>query len=272
MRNSVIKILQRIGFLRSSYRIYEFLKLIDPGFMIGNIRYWNKVAPDGMPLPPPKLVVLVAGHSSLQPFIKGGRLAVQSIVDTLAMNGVDINKFQAILDFGCGCGRAIRHWHGLPHTAVFGTDYNPELIKWCKDHLPFAQFDTNRLAPPLCYPNDSFDLIYSLSVFTHLPESLQHEWLEELGRVLKPGGYLFITLHGEHYLGMLTQDERIDFEAGRLVVRYQEVAGTNMCSTFHSEKYVRDKLAHDFEVVSFIPEGAKGNLYQDVYLLKKPSA
>ncbi len=192
------------------------------------------------------------------------------IVDTLARNGIKIDSFQAILDFGCGCGRVIRYWHTFRNTVVFGTDYKPKLVEWCKRHLKFAQFEINQLSPPLIYRNSSFDFIYALSVFTHLSELLQHQWMGEFLRVLRPGGYLLITTHGKHYFNRLTQSEKESFGAGSLIVRYQEVAGTNMCSVFHPEGYVRQGLARSFDVVNFVPEGAKGNPYQDIYLLKKP--
>jgi ubiquinone/menaquinone biosynthesis C-methylase UbiE len=64
----------------------------------------------------------------------------------------------------------------------------------------FAQFEVNGLAPPLAYEANHFDFIYALSVFTHLPESLQTAWMSELARVLKPGGYLLMTTHRECYL------------------------------------------------------------------------
>jgi hypothetical protein len=37
------------------------------------------------------------------------------------------------------------------------------------------------------YANEQFDLIYAISVFTHLTEDLQHSWLNELGRVKRGG-------------------------------------------------------------------------------------
>src|ERR1043165_8053538 len=49
---------------------------------------------------------------------------------------------------------------------------------------------------PLPYKDQMFDLIYSLSVFTHLSENHASQWLSEMNRVLKPGGILIITIHG----------------------------------------------------------------------------
>ncbi|MCB0829234.1 MAG: class I SAM-dependent methyltransferase, partial [Solirubrobacterales bacterium] len=50
--------------------------------------------------------------------------------------------------------------------------------------------------PPLGLEHESFDLIYAVSVFTHLAdESLP--WLIELHRLLKPGGRLIATYMGE---------------------------------------------------------------------------
>lgn len=272
MRRSLVEILRRMGGLEAAFRIHESLETVNPRTLYRNARHKAGLGPDSIPLPPVGLMTMVVGHSDIQAFVEGGRRAKESIVDTLARNGLDVLNFEAILDFGCGCGRVIRHWCFLQPSVLFGTDYNPRLVEWCRTHLTFAQFDTNQLSPPLAYGRDEFDLVYALSVFTHLPEHLQHQWVDEFRRILKPGGYLLITTHGEHYLNILTQGERRDFEAGQLVVRYQELAGTNMCSTFHPEEYVKYRLMRGFVIVDFASEGAKGNPFQDIYLLKKPAA
>jgi SAM-dependent methyltransferase len=269
MRKMLIEISRRTGMMEPTYRVYEFLKTLKPPTLYRNMQFRIRGDASGIPTPPAKLIMLVVGHADIQGFLGEGSQAVETITTILKKHGIDINNFQRILDFGCGCGRVIRHWHSLRNTAVFGTDYNPQLIEWCKRYLKFAQFGTNELLPPLRYESGSFDFLYALSVFTHLPEDAQHQWIEELSRILEPGGYLLITTHGEFYLNVLTQRERMEFEAGNLVVRYQEVAGTNMCSTFQSEGNVRRTLTHGFEMIDFVPKIHQG---QDVYLLKKTAS
>ena len=95
----------------------------------------------------------------------------------LARNGVDMTALGALLDFGCGCGRITRHWKDLPGS-VHGTDYNPHLVDWCAEHLPFADFALNSFEPPLPFADYSFDLVYSISIFTHLDEPLQVPWMQ----------------------------------------------------------------------------------------------
>lgn len=95
--------------------------------------------------------------------------------------------------------------------------------------------------------------------------------MRELRRLTAPGGYLLISTHSRAYLNQLGPEGREDFPENRLVVRHPEVAGTNQCGAFHREEYVRAQLAGGFEVLEFIPEVAKGNPGQDVYLLRKLS-
>lgn len=194
---------------------------------------------------------------------------MESIHDVLRRNGVAADALKSILDYGCGCGRVIRHWPFDGAARLFGTDQNPRLIEWCQHHLPFASFDVNDLRPPLRYGNEAFDLVYALSVFTHMTEDLQLLWMEELRRVLRPGGYLLMTTHGASYLNQLDPAQQAEFRSGQLVVRNTEFAGSNECGAFHPEQYVREKLIDGFEVLDFVPEGAKGNPTQDVYLLRK---
>lgn len=234
-----------------------------------DIEWRQQGAPDGLPLPPPELVALVTGMSQVQPFYWSGLLGARCIKGLLNKNGFDMNRFVAILDFGCGCGRVMRHWKTLIGPRLFGTDYNPYLISWCQQALPFVQFSTNELSPPLVYANAQFDLIYTISIFTHLEERLQLTWMAELSRLLSPGGILYLTVHGATHIHSLPLAQQQQFADGELVVYNPELSGSNHCTTYHPEAYVRDVLAREWIVIDFIPGGAK-DANQDVFLLQKP--
>ena len=226
-------------------------------------------APDGLPLPPPKLRTAVAGTPDARWFLESGQRAADSIRAALAAQDVAVESLASMLDFGCGCGRVTRYWSALDGVAVSGTDRNPRLVRWCSKHLPFARFQVNQLEPPLAFGDMSFEFVYALSVFTHLPLDSQHRWIAELHRVLRPGGYLLVTTHGAAYRPQLNENERRAFDEGEVVVRRPSLAGTNLCATFHPETYIRTKLAPQFDLVHFEPEGATGNPHQDLVLLRR---
>ena len=71
---------------------------------------------------------------------------------------------------------------------------------WCASNLPFGRFEVNGLEPPLPFEDNSFDLFYSLSIFTHLDEPLQQPWFDEMVRVVEPGGVFLLTFHGRSRL------------------------------------------------------------------------
>ena len=124
-----------------------------------------------------------------------------------------MEQFGSVLDFGSGVGRIIRHWNGVQRPVLHGTDYNSELIEWCSANLKSSEFRVNTLSGELPYESETFDFVYSFSVFTHLREPLQFHWLDELKRVLKPGGYIYLTTHGEHYLTALNPVGQEQFTA-----------------------------------------------------------
>jgi SAM-dependent methyltransferase len=263
LKNVILRFLGRTGLLAPAYRSYERLRA-------ARIPRSPEPAPvDGLPVPPPHLIVRVAGTPDLAWFLESGRLAAASIREALVRAGAPVEGMSSILDFGCGCGRVVRNWGEL-EAKVSGSDLSGGAIDWCREHLPFATFETNGLSPPLAFADASFDLAYALSVFTHLPEEIQHEWMQELRRVVRPRGFVLLTTHGERYLERLDEDERERFRSGELVIRWAEVAGTNLCTVFHPPSWVRAQLVrHGFEEVEFTPEGAAGNPYQDVFLLRR---
>jgi SAM-dependent methyltransferase len=227
-------------------------------------------APDGFPMPPPRLMVLVTGSADTAWYTEGGRLGVGSMCHILSQVGVRPVDLQSVLDFGCGCGRVIRYWRALTAAQLHGTDCNPRLVDWCRRNLPFARFQSNTLEPRLRYADQQFEFAYALSVLTHTPEDQQQPWMNELWRILRPRGYLLITTQGDEFIPKLTQAERHRYGLGRMVVRYRSAAGTNLCSVYHPEAYVRQRLAANFSIVASCPRGAAGNGNQDMYLLRKP--
>ena len=264
MKDALLRSLERLRLLRAAFRGYETARSV--------ALPWRASAPDGLPVPPRRLIVRVAGTPDVDWFLQSGKLAAESIRAALARQGVALAEVDAVLEFGCGCGRVTRHWRSLSRVAIAGSDHDRGAIRWCRRHLPFARFDVNALAPPLAHADERFDVVYALSVLTHLPEPLQLAWIDELKRVLRPGGHLLLTLHGARYEDRLTEEEREVFRAGRLIVRRPELAGTNLCTAFHPEPYVRQRLAAGLEIVDHVGEGATGNPHQDLYVLRRPRA
>lgn len=175
-----------------------------------------------------------------------------------------------ILEWGCGPGRLIRHLPqllGERSLRLVGSDYNRRSIDWCRASLPRIEFIHNELMPPLALPAESFDVVYNFSVFTHLSEEAQKAWTAELKRVLKPGGLLICTTHGENYRYLLTRKgEQAAYAAGDPVVQGRYREGKKWYFAIHPPRFVREELLKDFGRVSPVPVGADAGLLQDVWV------
>jgi SAM-dependent methyltransferase len=225
------------------------------------------VGPDGLPLPPQRLVVLVAGPTGVETFLRKGALGAEIVREALARQGAEVAG--DVLDFGVGCGRIARHWHDLDGARIHGCDINPELVEWTSANLPFVDARVTGIAPPLPYADASLDVVYAFSVFTHLPEDLQAAWSAELARIVRPGGHVLLSTHGRAYFDRLDASERAAFEAGTLVTHFGELPGSNLCAAFHSPQLVADQFSGAFEVVEHVEEGARANGRQDLYVLRR---
>ncbi len=207
----------------------------------------------GLPIPPRYLITQVAGISDWRWFLESGERAAKGFAAYAAEAGTSFSSARRILDFGCGCGRIMRHLPKLTAAELHGVDYNPRLVKWCTRRLQ-GQFRVNRLHPPLPYPDGHFDIVYLMSVFTHLRIPTQREWLAELKRVTSPGGLVLLTFHDEHHRGL--PDANVARQAlarDGVYIHNNHIEGSNLIATFQTIESARRLFAEAFEVERIIP-------------------
>lgn len=223
---------------------------------------------DGVALPSAYLMYLIGQTTNWKFFLKNGEAALRTFAESVDRNGGNFKQTERILDLGCGCGRLTRHLPKLIDGEIFGVDYNARLVKWCKDNLQ-GNFSQNKLTPPLNFPSEHFDVVYLLSVFTHLKIDTQNEWLAELERVVRPGGFALVTFHDEDHSGL----EKVNLDRETLLEKHVHVhndssEGSNFLSTFQTRDAVRDQFGKYFDVVEIINSDANP-LTQAIAVLRR---
>ena len=132
------------------------------------------------------------------------------------------------------------------------SDIDAEAITWCKENFPaFAQFWQNSEWPPLPFGDARFDLIYSVSVFTHLPEDMQLAWLAELCRVAKPDAWVLLTIHGSELLPSSHSEATEQMASGGYAYHRGETTDglpDFYRTAWHSESYIRSVWGRFLEV------------------------
>jgi SAM-dependent methyltransferase len=111
--------------------------------------------------------------------------------------GKSLNEVGIILDWGVGCARVARYLVNIAGRSILGVDIDADNVNWCKTNFPEIDAIPIKQDPPMPVSDSSINLIYGISVFTHLSKKDESLWLEELARVLAPGGYAMLTTHGE---------------------------------------------------------------------------
>ena len=117
-----------------------------------------------------------------------------------------------IVEIGSGVGRVAvplrdfsdEEFHGYYH----GFDIDPEMVRWCQEHFPADNFGFTLLdmhstiynprgsvgsKPHLSVADNSVDLVYSTSLFTHLLEEDVRHYISESFRILRPGKVMVMS-------------------------------------------------------------------------------
>ncbi len=222
-------------------------------------------------------------------FWVSGLIDQRRIAAQARAHGVNLCAGAAVLELGCASGRVLRHFvHQEDGLDVLGCDIQRSHVDWMVKHLPARlRVFQNTVLPTLPLGDASLELVYALSVFTHIDE-FDLSWMAELARVLRPGALAYLSVHTEHTWALLSpgmalyhdllavreqvQDHDIDdaFLAGpmpgeRAVFRWTSALSNNT-SVFLRSEYIHRAWGRFLEVVE-IQREASG--YQDVVVLRR---
>ncbi|MBJ7471022.1 MAG: class I SAM-dependent methyltransferase [Solirubrobacteraceae bacterium] len=125
----------------------------------------------------------------------------------LAECGLSLSDGARVLDFGCSSGRVVRMLAARrPQSSWLGCDVNAAAINWATGAIPEVEFTVQPLRPPLPYSDGSLDAAYAISIWSHYAEAPARVWLDELHRVIRPGGLALITTHGPGAIAYRSND------------------------------------------------------------------
>jgi len=215
---------------------------------------------------PDELVLKVNGSRDYALFENIGRLTVRTI-----RHYVPRPDLADALDFGCGLGRVLVPFKAqCPGARFTGFDIDPRMIDWarflCGDLAHAWTLDAREL------PSGSFDLVYAISVFTHLDESTD-EWLAQIARLLRPGGQAFISYHDETLFAEHAGTPFIPgTRPGQALDRYfvtgrgTDEGGAAM-GTYYETAYWVERVAPFLDVETTVPRGLLD--YQSISVARK---
>jgi SAM-dependent methyltransferase len=146
---------------------------------------------------PPNSSMRKTGGRTIGGYYVGGLRACLPIATCALREGVRLFENIRVLDFGCGVARGLLHFtRDYPAPTYYACDIDDTSIDFIRRNYPQVQASVTRFSPPLPYEPETFDMIYSVSVFSHLNMEDQIVWLKELARVTRVGGSCFLSTEG----------------------------------------------------------------------------
>ncbi|GAB2497592.1 class I SAM-dependent methyltransferase [Arenimonas alkanexedens] len=124
----------------------------------------------------------------------------EDVCDGLRKAGVELGPDAKALDFGFGWGRISRVFmHDFRKKNLHGLDVDPWFVDITRGLFQSDNFSVCDPFPPAAISDDSFDLVFAYSVFSHLSEPATRAWMAEFHRILKPGGVVAFTTRHESF-------------------------------------------------------------------------
>jgi SAM-dependent methyltransferase len=244
-------------------------------------------------LPPEDVQRNTVGESGLSALTEGYRF-FRLVRDICERYRRHTGKDSVILDYGCGWGRIIRFFlTAYDNRNVHGVDVLPVMIEYCRSLIGVGQYACISGRPPLDFRDGSINVLYAYSVFSHLSDTLQDSLVAEFYRIVRPGGFVFLTTrmrsfidncvalrevanldaYGTMLAGAFPDPDRAkeQYDAGEFLFRVYptEISGLgpDYGEAIVPRAYVERHWSRYFQLIEFIDDPAR--LHQACFVLER---
>ena len=210
-------------------------------------------------------------RNPLRDYLADGWRTMSELV--LLLEAVDhpLLKTRSVLEFASGHGRFTRHLvKALGADRVVVSDVVADAVAFARETFGVAGF-VSAPVPEAVQWSRQHDLVFVLSLFSHLPHATWARWLSRLYDMVAPGGVLVFTTHGAEAVrkqGVVLDGNGYFFAPSS---ESSAIDGQEYGTTFTSEAYVRSRIAAHLpgaQLLRFAPRQFWH--HQDAYVVKKP--
>lgn len=229
---------------------------------------------------PPADIAARIGATNLMDYVMLGRSIFRGFEAALHRNfGSSFADFPQVLDWGCGSGRVGRHTIralGSSAEGFLGLDIDRHAVEWSNANIG-PHFRTCATQPPLPVAEESIDLVYAYSVFTHLSDENLQTWTAEISRVLKPDGVFLVTVLSDRAtMALFSNPTRKHMEDWRRTGIHDSAKNNQLDdidvpkdyyrNVWLTRDYIDRLIAGKFEIVEYV---GSFHFYQDLLVLRR---
>lgn len=216
-----------------------------------------------------------ASHpSSLNPirdYLADGWRTMAELVLLLEKVNHPLLRAHSLLEFASGHGRFTRHLvKALGPGRVVVSDVVADSVDFAREVFKVQGF-VSAATPEQVAWSGQHDVVFVLSLFSHLPSSTWSRWLRRIYEMVTPGGVLVFTTHGAE--AVRKQGVTLDAEGYFFTPSSESNAidGQEYGTTFTSEAYVRARIAEHLpgaHLLQFAPQHFWH--HQDAFVVQRP--
>ena len=217
-----------------------------------------------------------AHPSSLNPirdYLADGWRTMAELVLLLEQVNYPLLKAQSLLEFASGHGRFTRHLvKAMGPQRVVVSDVVEDAVVFAREAFKVQGFVSASQPEEVAWSHQH-DVVFVLSLFSHLPRATWTRWLQRIYAMVAPGGVLVFTTHGAEAVrkqGVALDSDGYFFTASS---ESNAIDGQEYGTAFTSQAYVRARIAGHLpgaRLLQFAPQHFWH--HQDAFVVEKPGA
>ena len=181
------------------------------------------------------------GKNPVREYLSDGWRTLSELLLLMDAVGRPLTAARSVLEFAAGFGRFTRHLARAIPGRVTVSDIHPGSVDFLRAQFGVDGFYSSHDPRALEIPGQ-YDLVFVLSMFTHLPPAMWAPWLRKLFGAVRPGGHLVFSVHNESLAAHFSKEYGPDGTFFVPTSESRELEGEQYGTTFATRAWVEQEV------------------------------